>query len=104
MLHILEYRALNALTNHKHAISFLRPRDECSLESIVPPLSPGKFTIFAIIVDNVQYPLVDTYPRRARFFKGLIEMGKKVTDIERFDYGEVLRSLDRKFGLHIRID
>lgn len=40
---------LNALTNHKHAISFLRSRDAWSLESIVfsPPLSPrGEDTIF----------------------------------------------------------
>lgn len=64
---------LNAFTSHKHAVN-----PSCVLEararskSIVPPLSPGEDTIslFTIIVDNVTYPLVDTYSGRARGFKG----------------------------------
>lgn len=82
MLHILEYRALKCTyesqTCNIFYLTCILSRRVLTRESIVPPFSPGEDTIFTIIVDNVQYPLVErTYPERARFFyfffKGLLK-------------------------------
>lgn len=74
---------LNALTNHKHAISFLRSRGARARSSRLLRRW-GRTQSFTIIVDNVQYPLVDIYPGRVRFLKGfIIETGREVIDVER---------------------
>lgn len=96
------------ITNMKYLSSYILSRRVLARESIVPPFSPGEDTIFTIIVDNVQYPLVKTYPGRARLFKEINrdeeEGDRRRTTGSRLRRGGPLRSLDRNFGLHLRID
>ncbi|KAL6260933.1 hypothetical protein P5V15_008461 [Pogonomyrmex californicus] len=87
---------LNALTNHKHAISFffsLRSRDACSLESIVPPLSPGRTQSLRLlwVTYNIRSLILS---QGERGFKGLIETWREAIDVGRLDRNydeEVLR-------------
>ena len=70
MLHILEYRALKCIhesqtCNNLSYVLETRARSSRDCSTVFA----GEDTIFTIIVDNVQYPLVDIYPGRARFLK-----------------------------------
>lgn len=96
---------LNAFTNHKHAISFLCSRDACSLESrLFHRFRRGGHNLYNYCgqrtISARRY-----LSRASAIFKGLIETGKEVIDVERLDrdYEDILRSVDRNFGLHLRI-